>query len=204
MHIDTFHRIVRILDRTLPLPLHGRVVPVVGSWAMRRVPDRRYLERRILPWVVSGRPGRVLFVGTSRIPDTRSYHRAYDWGTTEFWTMDIDPGAARWGGDRHQCGDIRTARECFPAEWFDCIILNGVLGWGVNEKADQERALEQCRAISRAGAALVLGWNTSKCQDPRQLSMLAQHYEDCATAELPVRKRFAETDHIFDLLTARQ
>ncbi|MCC8243022.1 class I SAM-dependent methyltransferase [Saccharothrix luteola] len=204
MHIDTYHRVVRAVDLLTPQRFHAPVVPAVAGWAMRRVPDRRLLERRILPGIAAARHRRVLFVGTSRVPDTRTYHLDYPWGDTEFWTMDKDPEAAAWGGDRHWSGDICAVSERFPAGWFDCVLLNGVLGWGVDTGPAQELALEQCREVLSPGGLLVVGWNTSKCADPLRLSAVARHFERTTFAGLPARCEFAETDHVLDFLSARR
>lgn len=204
MHIDTYHRVVSAVNRLTPQRFHPQVVPAVSGWAMRRVPDRRLLERRILPAVAAARYRRVLFVGTSRVPDTRTYHLAYPWGDTEFWTMDRSPQAAAWGGDRHRSGDICSATEHFPAGWFDCVLLNGVLGWGVDTEPAQELALEQCRLLLSSGGLLVLGWNTSRCADPLRLSATTRHYERTRLDGMQARHEFAGTDHVFDFLSARR
>lgn len=203
MDLTTADSVLRFCDRVLPGPLRSRAVPAVGGWAMRRVPDRRFLERRVLPHAASLRPSRVLFVGISRVPDTRHYERDHDWGGAEFWTMDIRPEAARWGSSRHRVGDVRKAGEYFGTEWFDCVILNGVFGWGLDDDDDQEHALAECRAISRPGSLFVLGWNASKARDPRQMAAVASSFDEYRAPGLPSRSSFRGTDHVIDLLTAR-
>ncbi len=49
---------------------------------------------------------------------------------------------------------------------FDLVVLNGVLGWGVDTTADAERALAAAWEALRPGGLLVLGVNEERPTTP--------------------------------------
>jgi SAM-dependent methyltransferase len=126
-----------------------------GRAVRRDTPDRRLLEDRILPAYAS-RPEirRVLFVGCA--PYTQHYEAVF--GSAEYWT--IDPRAhPRWGARRHIRDRLERLGRHVAADYFDLIVCNGVLGWGLDQRADAEAAFAACHAALRAGGELVVGWN---------------------------------------------
>lgn len=132
------------------------------AWRQGRYtpPDRRLLEREILPRLAA-EPGnrRVLSVGVSWY--TRGYARAFE--GRSFATLDLDPHRATYGAGRHVVGDLRDLERHFDAdEPFDAILMNGVIGYGLDAHDDVDRALRACAARMRSGATLVIGINEEK------------------------------------------
>jgi SAM-dependent methyltransferase len=126
-----------------------------GRAVRRDTPDRRLLEDQILP-ACARRPDirRVLFVGCA--PYTRHYEAAFT--HAEYWT--IDPHAhRRWGAHRHVEDRLEHLGRHIAAGYFDLIVCNGVLGWGLDRRADAEAAFAACHTALRAGGELVIGWN---------------------------------------------
>jgi SAM-dependent methyltransferase len=147
------------LTRLLTDPAYAwRVVRFgLGLPVELRTEDRRVLEKvifkhyRELPDV-----RRVLFVGVDWY--TKHYERRYFRGV-EFFTIDVKPGAAKFGGARHVTASLEALSGHFAPGFFDLIICNGVYGHGLNEHAACERAFAECYACLRAGGYFVFGWN---------------------------------------------
>ena len=118
--------------------------------------DRRVLERVILPDYAS-RPdvSRILFVGCAAY--TQQYGQLF--GHREYWTIDPVARRRRYGGTRHIVDTLQNLGRHAALEYFDLIVCNGVLGWGLNTPADAEAAFAACFKHLRAGGHLVLGWN---------------------------------------------
>jgi SAM-dependent methyltransferase len=118
--------------------------------------DRRLLEREILPWFGErAEYRRVLFVGCDWY--TRHYDAFFE--GREYWTLEKDPARRRYGAGRHVTASVVDLGEHFPVASFDLILLNGVLGWGLDDPAEAEAALQACASRLAPGGVLLLGWN---------------------------------------------
>jgi hypothetical protein len=154
--------------------LRAAVRSLAGADAGRPTADRRVLEGEILPWL--GRRDdvrRVLFVGCARY--TRAYDRHFP--QADFWTLDPAPRRRRWGGEHHIVDGLEHLQRHVPAATFDAIVCNGVLGWGLNGRADAEAAFDACHAALRAGGELIVGWNDVAPRNrvrPESLAALAR------------------------------
>jgi SAM-dependent methyltransferase len=118
--------------------------------------DRRLLEREILPWFGErAEYGRVLFVGCDW------YTRHYDsfFAGREYWTIEKDPARRRYGGERHVTDSVVNLAAHFAEASFELILMNGVLGWGLDDPAEAEAGLEACASRLAPGGVLLLGWN---------------------------------------------
>jgi SAM-dependent methyltransferase len=118
--------------------------------------DRRVLEQVILP-VYARRPDieRILFVGCAAY--TQRYGEFFR--GREYWTIDPVARRHRYGSQRHIIDRLENLARHVSAEYFDLIICNGVLGWGLNLLRDADAAFEACHRHLRAGGELLLGWN---------------------------------------------
>jgi hypothetical protein len=118
------------------------------------------LEEAILP-ALAAEPEtkRVLSVGVAWY--TARYVEAF--AGRRFATLDLDPARAAFGSAEHVVGDLRELERHFAAsEPFDLILMNGVIGYGLDAPDDVERALRACAARLRAGGTLVIGINEEK------------------------------------------
>lgn len=139
---------------------------------------------------------RVLFVGVQWYTTRYPTHFV---GKT-FATIDPAPGVARFGGHPHAVGPIQDLAKHFPDMVFDAIVMSGVIGFGLDDPEQVERALEICVSALRPGGWLVLGVNELKPThvDPRKSAAIARELEprpfgklgkDRVDVTLPFRER---------------
>jgi len=125
-------------------------------------PDRRVLRGEILAELARD-PSveRVLFVGVQWY--TTSYPSLFQRtpGKT-FATIDPEPKVASFGGKPHVVGQIQDLAEHFPGVIYDAIVMSGVIGFGLDDPAEVDRALEACKNALRPGGWLILGVNELK------------------------------------------
>ena len=122
-------------------------------------PDRRVLRGEILAELASD-PAveRVLFVGVQWY--TTRYSGYFEGKT--FATIDPEPKVAQFGGAPHVVGQIQDLAEHFPGVIYDAIVMSGVIGFGLDDPKEVDRALEACARALRPGGWLVLGVNELK------------------------------------------
>jgi SAM-dependent methyltransferase len=122
-------------------------------------PDRRVLEHEILAELARDpEVERVLFVGVQWYTTRYASHFA---GKT-FATIDPEPKVAQFGGKPHVVGQIQDLAEHFPGVVYDAIVMSGVIGFGLNDPPEVDRALDACAKALRPGGWLVLGVNELK------------------------------------------
>jgi SAM-dependent methyltransferase len=159
------------------------------------------MTRRILPALASAKLKRVLFVGCK--PYTARYGKQLTRNAIEYWTTDIDPAAAIWGEkDHHIVCDVKNINHACLPESFDAVLLNGVLGTGVDEESEMNVALASIARILRPNGILLIGWNSqNKHPDPMRLEAVKTYFRREEVLSLPLRKTFPGTDHVYDWLT---
>ena len=162
--------------------------------------DRRYMSDNILPAIEAMRVRRVLFVGCK--PYTARYGRRLTGVGIDYWTTDIDPAAAMWGERNHHIvGDVTRIDDLCTPDSFDAVLFNGVIGHGLDEEGQMNRAVTAIARILRPNGTLLIGWNSlKKHPDPVQLEAVAAYFRHECVFSLPVRKTFPDTDHVYDWL----
>ena len=114
------------------------------------------LEQVILPeYARRADVGRVLFVGCAAY--TQAYQNLF--AQREYWTIDPVPHRSRYGSQRHIVDRLENLGQYVTPGYFDLIVCNGVLGWGLNNANDADAAFAACHRQLRDGGELVLGWN---------------------------------------------
>jgi SAM-dependent methyltransferase len=131
--------------------------------------DRDVLERIIFPYVLSRlNPRRILDIGRE---DYQKFYNLFFRGR-ELWTLDKDPARQEFGADNHIVDDVANLRKHFQANYFDFILLNGVFGWGLNDKKDIEKTFTAIYEVLRPGGLFVFGWNDTEDLTPMPLNKI--------------------------------
>jgi SAM-dependent methyltransferase len=168
-----------------------------------RTADRALLEDVLLPaYARDAAVGRLLFVGCESY--TRTYAALFGVEADRpgrFRTIDIDPAQAPHGTPDHVVAPIQeVARHVEPAS-LDVVVMNGVYGWGVNDREALAGAFEAVAAVLRPGGRLLLGWNDVPVLgpfDPEPVAVDAGFARDATsplggwrlTTETPTRHTF--------------
>lgn len=128
----------------------------LGLPSLLRTEDRRILEQVILP-EYARRPdiARVLFVGCASY--TQTYSEIFR--GREYWTIDPVASRRRYGSERHIIDHLQNLGTHVQPGYFDLVVCNGVLGWGLNALDDANIAFAACHTHLRPGGDLLLGWN---------------------------------------------
>lgn len=125
--------------------------------------DRVILEETILPYFAQSiSANKVLFVGCAAY--TRRYKDVF--GTKEYWTIDPKRVKRKYGSQRHIVDSIAHIDRHVVKNYFDLIIMNGVIGFGLNARRDIERAIEACFEVLASQGILLVGWNDTAGRAP--------------------------------------
>lgn len=196
------HKLLNAIGKIpgLRLPMNSRALQALRLAVFNRyvigMPDRRYLDDVIMPALGKAGTKRVLFVGCASY--TRHNHAAFEAQGIECWTTDILPENAKWGHpQRHIIGDIAAIRGQVPAEHFDAVLFNGVMGYGVTG-ADMVAITPALHAILRPSGMLLIGWNRGLVEDPCALACVNRHFTHGNGMSLPDRNVIPDSTHVFD------
>jgi SAM-dependent methyltransferase len=162
--------------------------------------DRRYMTKKILPALALSKLQRVLFVGCKEY--TARYGKRLTRAGIEYWTTDVNPSAASWGEKGHHivC-DIAKIDEVCPADSFDAVLLNGVIGDGVDDESAINRTVTAIARILRPNGILLIGWDSlKKHPNPVEIEAVTTYFRHEPVLTLPARKTFPDTDKIYDWL----
>jgi hypothetical protein len=132
-------------------------------------PDRTILEEAILPYFATD-PAvqKVLFVGCSAY--TQHYKEFFL--AKEYWTIDPKRVKRKYGSERHVVDSITNIRKHVASNYFHVVIINGVIGFGLNRIADIERAIDACYAVLARDGILLVGWNDTVRRTPIDIRAL--------------------------------
>jgi SAM-dependent methyltransferase len=140
-----------------------RAVMSLGIDLYMHTDDRRVLEQIILPYFAGRKEYvTVLFVGCDWY--TRGYSRIFD--GKNFWTLEINPRQKRYGAKLHIVDSLTNITSHFHENELDLIICNGVLGFGLNEIDEFDKAIRGCFVCLRQGGTFVFGWNDTPERRP--------------------------------------
>lgn len=135
--------------------------------------DRNVLEQIIFPQVLGcNNPHAILDIGRE---DYQGFYNEFFEGR-ELWTMDIDPEREEFGSPgKHVTDDVANVEKHFEKDYFDFVLINGVLGWGLNNKQKVEKTFSGIFKIMKKDGILVIGWNDFedvKIFKPKQIEAL--------------------------------
>lgn len=154
---------------------HGFAARVLRKRLGRATPlnttDREVLEQVIFPhYSQDPEIKTVLFVGCGTY--TVHYQGIY-FPNVNFWTIEPDPSASRFGAQQHVIAPLEELDRHFPQERFDLIICNGVFGWGLDRLEQCEQAFAQCHSRLRDGGHFLFGWDDVPRRTPVALETVS-------------------------------
>ena len=167
----------------------------------RKLPDRRFMESEIFPWLAHSGVRRVLSIGCRNY--SGHYERILARRGIELTTSDIDPDARRFGAKRHLTADVTLLKPSDFDGPFDAILFNGVIGFGLDEQPAIDNGLTALAALTSSGAPLISGWNVGRGFLPD-----AEVYARAGFDETPgptglSRVTFDTVTHVYDFLRRR-
>jgi hypothetical protein len=125
--------------------------------------DRMILEQVILASFASAIAiQKILFVGCAAY--TQQYEEIF--GDKEYWTIDPKRVKKKYGAKRHIIDSITKIETYITKNYFDVIIMNGVIGFGLNRIADIEQAINACYSTLASQGILLVGWNDTARRTP--------------------------------------
>jgi hypothetical protein len=128
--------------------------------------DRMILEQVILPALASTMTiQKVLFVGCAAY--TQDYGEIFR--DKEYWTIDPKRVKKKYGSKRHIIDSITKIETYITNNYFDVIIMNGVIGFGLNCIADIEQAINACYSTLASQGILLIGWNDTARRTPTDM-----------------------------------
>ncbi|GBQ06946.1 hypothetical protein [Saccharibacter floricola] len=196
----SFLKVIKKIGNIIP----GRIGDEMVGFSVRQGNVRQTMKRTILMAIKKqnsflGKSDlKILVIGT----ESCSKYDADQIGNEcdEVWTLDIKEGNRVYGvrKGRHITASTEDIDKYFRKGYFDIVLLNGVIGWGINSRSEQEEAIKNIHYLSKENALLMIGWNTHKSIDPlvSGITVGAYHHQDFPG--LPKRMVVTESTHIFD------
>lgn len=120
--------------------------------------DRKYMSEHIIPAVISLKPERVLWVGVQ--PYT--LRSVYQMENARIKVSTIEPwdGTAVYGSSKHHMvAGIGSLGEHARPAMFDVIIINGVMGWGLDDEEMIKDGIRAMHTHLKKDGVLVVGHN---------------------------------------------
>jgi SAM-dependent methyltransferase len=195
---EAMFRFRALAKRLLPKPIQ-RLLLIHVLHVNRRysrllnAASRLCLQDEILPWV-RDRYASVLFVGTAAY----TYHYEELFRPGQYTTMDVESVTAVWGAANHIVAPVQDINRHRPKGAFDCIVLNGVFGFGVDTVEEMRVVLRELHAVLRPGGFLVVGWNTDRHADPHALGLYRGLFVANEEPPWTERRRFPPETHVYD------
>ena len=118
--------------------------------------DRMILENTILPYFARITAiQKVLFVGCAAY--TQRYQELFR--AQEYWTIDPKRGKRKYGSEQHIVDSITNIEQHVVKNYFDVVMMNGVIGFGLNRIPEIEHAIDACYEVLASAGILLVGWN---------------------------------------------
>jgi SAM-dependent methyltransferase len=135
--------------------------PLLVCWGigLYRPEDRRVLEDIIIPcYQKDPAIQRILIVGVNR--PGRHYPSLF--AGKICLSIDLDHKRARYGAAQHIIDHIENLGHHIEPESLDLILMNGMIGWGINDQAALESVIETCHRHLCPGGSLLLSTDASR------------------------------------------
>lgn len=128
-------------------------------------PVRTYFERVIIPVLGLYKVHSALFIGVG--PYTYHYPKLFRNEGIELWTVDMRKDAEVWGANKHHfTDDICSDNSKLMDYKFDLVILMGVIGYGLNDQPNVEKALDSISKLVEHGGHILVACEKKFGIDP--------------------------------------
>ncbi|MEB3361838.1 MAG: class I SAM-dependent methyltransferase [Synechococcaceae cyanobacterium] len=119
--------------------------------------DRRILETQILPWYASRDEFRtIVFTGGQWY--TMGYRKLFK--GRRYIVMEISkPCARRYGGPGAIAASCAESEQYFQPGELDLVLFTGVFGYGLNTRAELDKALLGFYRCLRPGGEMLFSWD---------------------------------------------
>lgn len=158
-----------------------------------RLPSRLFLEHEVLPQL-SRDYSKVLFVGTA----SYTYHYEKIFRSGQYTTIDSNPGTEVWGSENHIVAPIQEIGSYCPRGTFDCVVINGVFGFGIEDTDSMLTTVRVLHEVLRPDGFLVVGWNNDRHADLATLGVLSPLFAPSDSPPWGRRKAFPPETHVYD------
>jgi hypothetical protein len=100
----------------------------------------------------------------------------------EYWTIDPKKVKRQYGSERHIIDSIAHIGRYITQDYFDVIVINGVIGFGLNRLDEIEQAVDACYAVLARQGILLIGWNDTAQRTPIDIRALraVSNFRECA------------------------
>jgi len=128
-----------------------------ADYKREKYEDRNVLENIIFPYVLANfNPKTILDIGRE---DYQGFYNEFFEGR-ELWTLDYNPEHKEYGMPGHHIADnAENVKKHFKNSYFDFILLNGVIGWGLNDINKIEKTIADIIDLMKPNGILIIGWN---------------------------------------------
>ena len=103
-----------------------------------------------------------------------------------------------WGGPIHLVAPIQDIALHRSKDFFDCIVFNGIFGFGTDTPDDMRAAAKAMSEVLRPGGLLIVGWNTDLHADPEELGVLSPYFVRTDQTPWGQTRRFPAELHVYD------
>ena len=154
--------------KRLRIHIHRWLIPY-GIDTRKKRGDRVVLETVIFPELLrSSQYQRILFVGCAWY----TLHYPNLFRTKNFTTLEIDPSQQCFGAREHIIDSCERLEQYFQRGQLDCIVFNGVYGFGLDDPNAVDRTFTAMHHVLRDGGLLVFGRNDLPQHSPCTLNAI--------------------------------
>jgi len=196
-------KLIKLFGQILP----GRLGEEMVGFSVRQGNVRKTMKNTIIPAIknqnffLKKKNLKILVIGT----ESCSKYDAISIGnkTDEVWTIDIKKRNYIYGvkNGKHITGSATELEKYFEEKYFDLVIFNGVIGWGINKHEDQIESIKSIHKVSKENALLMIGWNNNKSIDPLFSGIVSGLFKHQDFPGLPKRLLVTESTHVFDFFS---
>lgn len=134
----------------------NKILVGLGADLRLKTLDRAVLEETILPYFAQDPHfQRILFIGCDWY--TKGYARLF--AAKEYWTLEPNRHRRKFGAARHVQDVAQNVARHFRPGALDVVIMNGVFGFGLNDRHAVEDTVAGLHTCLREGGVFVFGWN---------------------------------------------